>query len=188
MSTTDVRRPGTSTTTGRDRVAECARHLHADGYVNVQGDEPFIRPDAIDMVVSALAAEQDPAVMAINAYTPIADPAAVVNRNVVKVTLRADGSALAFSRHPIPYPHAERPVYLRQMGLYGFTSGGLEAFARLRPGPVEKAESIEMMRFLEHSLGVPMVRADDDGIAVDTPGDLIRAEALMRREGLHGSS
>jgi hypothetical protein len=45
-----------------------------------------------------------------------------------------------------------------------------------------------MMRFLEHSLGVPMVRADDDGIAVDTPGDLIRAEALMRREGLHGSS
>jgi 3-deoxy-manno-octulosonate cytidylyltransferase (CMP-KDO synthetase) len=165
--------------TGTDRVAECARRIEADGYVNVQGDEPLVSPTAIDTVIAALTCDEAFGVMAVNAYTPITDPAAVVDHNVVKVALRTDGHALAFSRQPIPYPRAERPSYLRQLGLYGFTPEGLGAFAKLRPGPVEEAESIEMLRFIENGIGVRMTAVDDEGIAVDTPEDLSRAEAVL---------
>ncbi|WP_405657817.1 3-deoxy-manno-octulosonate cytidylyltransferase [Streptomyces sp. NBC_00079] len=163
--------------TGTDRVAECAESLEADVIVNVQGDEPFISPSAIDAVVAVLLTRVTLPHTVANAYAEIDYPAATIDHNVVKVALRADGTALAFSRHPIPYPKGVRPTYLRQLGLYAFTPEALRAFGNLRPGPVEEAEGIEMLRFLEHSLPVAMVRVEDEGIAVDTPADLARAAA-----------
>lgn len=169
--------------TGTDRVAECAQQSgfrDFDGYINVQGDEPLISPDSIDTVAEALRSQADDAVTAINAYSDLDDPSAVCDHNVVKVTLRVDGSALAFSRQPIPYPHtATHPTYLRQLGLYGFTPIGLRDFAATTPGPIERAEGIEMLRFLENGPAVQMVKVNDNGIAVDTPQDLQRAQALL---------
>lgn len=164
--------------TGTDRVAECAESLGADIIVNVQGDEPFISPAAIDAVCAVFLTPVGPRPAVANAYTELESPAAVIDHNVVKVALRGDGTALTFSRHPIPYPKDVRPTYLRQLGLYAFTPEALRAFASLRPGPVELAEGIEMLRFLEHSRPVTMVRVQDEGVAVDTPADLERAASL----------
>ncbi|MFE0187606.1 3-deoxy-manno-octulosonate cytidylyltransferase [Streptomyces sp. NPDC059008] len=165
--------------TGTDRVAECAEHLPADGYINVQGDEPFIDPAAIDAVSEAVVHLD--AVPVVNAYTHIADTAAAIDHNVVKVVISADNNALMFSRQPIPYPRGDHPAYFRQLGLYGFTAAGLGIFRKLDLGPLERAEGVEMLRFIEHSHSVRMLPVVDTGLAVDTPEDLVRARSLLQR-------
>ncbi|MEJ8639073.1 3-deoxy-manno-octulosonate cytidylyltransferase [Streptomyces sp. MS2.AVA.5] len=164
--------------TGTDRVAEVAERLPAEAYINVQGDEPFISPTAIDAISEAL--EYLPSgALAANAYTELADVGAVLDHNVVKVVVSAQGEALMFSRQPIPYPKGERPKYLRQLGLYGFTGPALQRFRQLQQGPLERAEGVEMLRFVEHGHAVQMIPVEDDGVAVDTPEDLARAESLL---------
>ncbi|MBB4984131.1 3-deoxy-manno-octulosonate cytidylyltransferase [Streptomyces nymphaeiformis] len=165
--------------TGTDRVAECAAHLPADAYINVQGDEPFISPAAIDAVSEALE-HLAPGTLAVNAYTVLDDVGAVLDHNVVKVVVDAEENALVFSRQPIPYPRGDRPRYRRQLGLYGFTGAALNLFRRLPQGPLERTEGVEMLRFVEHGHGVRMLPVIDDGLAVDTPEDLARAGSLLR--------
>lgn len=167
--------------TGTDRVAECAELLPADAYINVQGDEPFISPAAIDAVSEALE-HLAHGTLAVNAYTELDDVGAVLDHNVVKVVIDAQHKALLFSRQPIPYPRGDRPRYLRQLGLYGFTSSALSLFRHLPQGPLERTEGVEMLRFVEHGHGVRMLSVPDHGIAVDTPDDLARASMLLRSE------
>jgi 3-deoxy-manno-octulosonate cytidylyltransferase (CMP-KDO synthetase) len=164
--------------TGTDRVAEVAERLPADAYINVQGDEPFIAPDAIDAIAEALE-RLPPGSLAVNAYTDLVDVGAVLDHNVVKVVVTTHSEALMFSRQPIPYPKGNRPRYLRQLGLYGFTGPALQRFRKLRPGPLERAEEVEMLRFIEHGYRVKMIAVADRGLAVDTPEDLVRAEGLL---------
>ncbi|MEU3164045.1 3-deoxy-manno-octulosonate cytidylyltransferase [Streptosporangium sp. NPDC006930] len=167
--------------TGTDRVAECLRYLKADGYLNVQGDEPFVSPAAIDAVSTALALS-GPSAIAVNACAPLREVASVLDHNVVKVVTRADGAALMFSRQPIPYPRDSRPAYVRQLGLYGFTPTALEAFRALPQGVLEQAEGVEMLRFLEHSMEVRVLLVEDASMSVDTPEDLRRAHLILDRE------
>ncbi|MFD1277611.1 cytidylyltransferase domain-containing protein [Streptomyces kaempferi] len=150
----------------------------AEAYINVQGDEPFISPTAIDAISEALE-YLPPGALAVNAYTELAEVGAVLDHNVVKVVVSAQGEALMFSRQPIPYPKGERPKYLRQLGLYGFTGPALQRFRQLQQGPLERAEGVEMLRFVEHGHAVQMITVEDDGVAVDTPEDLARAESLL---------
>ncbi|XKK60766.1 3-deoxy-manno-octulosonate cytidylyltransferase [Streptomyces sp. ARC32] len=164
--------------TGTDRVAEVAERLPAEAYINVQGDEPFISPTAIDDMVNALEYLSSDT-LAVNAYTELADVSAVLDHNVVKVVVVARGEALMFSRQPIPYAKGERPTYLRQLGLYGFTGSALRRFRQLQQGPLERAEGVEMLRFVEHGYAVQMIPVADNGLAVDTPEDLARAEILL---------
>ncbi|MEU6014348.1 hypothetical protein ABZ826_09895 [Streptomyces sp. NPDC047515] len=84
-----------------------------------------------------------------------------------------------FSRRPIPYPQGGWPKYLRQLGLYGFTGPALKRFRQLQQGPLERAEGVEMLRFVEHGHAVQMIPVVDDGVAVDTPEDLARAGHLL---------
>ncbi|MFJ5845484.1 3-deoxy-manno-octulosonate cytidylyltransferase [Streptomyces sp. NPDC092903] len=164
--------------TGTDRVAEVAERLRAEAYINVQGDEPFISPTAIDAVAEALK-HLPPGTLTVNAYTELVDVGAVLDHNVVKVVIAARGEALMFSRQPIPYPKGDRPKYLRQLGLYGFTGEALQQFRQLQQGPLERAEGVEMLRFVEHGQAVRMIPVEDDGVAVDTPEDLVRASGLL---------
>ncbi|MFE2498578.1 3-deoxy-manno-octulosonate cytidylyltransferase [Streptomyces scopuliridis] len=164
--------------TGTDRVAEVAERLQAEAYINVQGDEPFISPAAIDSVSEALE-HLSPGTLAVNAYTELVDVGAVLDHNVVKVVVTAQGDALMFSRQPIPYPKGDRPKYLRQLSLYGFTGQSLQRFRQLQQGPLERAEGVEMLRFVEHGHAVQMIPVADDGVAVDTPEDLVRANGLL---------
>ncbi|MEU4897621.1 3-deoxy-manno-octulosonate cytidylyltransferase [Streptomyces sp. NPDC044780] len=168
--------------TGTDRVAEVAERLPAKAYINVQGDEPFISPTAIDDISEALE-YKPPGTLAVNAYAELHDPGAVLDHNVVKVVVSAQSKALMFSRQPIPYPKGDRPKYLRQLGLYGFTGSALQHFLQLQQGPLERAEGVEMLRFVEHGHAVQMVPVLDDGVAVDTPEDLARAERLFNQYG-----
>ncbi|WP_330336444.1 cytidylyltransferase domain-containing protein [Streptomyces sp. NBC_00557] len=149
--------------TGTDRVAECAERLPADAYINVQGDEPFISPTAIDAVSQAME-HLASGTLAVNACTELDDAGAVLDHNVVKVVVDAEHNALMFSRQPIPYPRGDRPRYLRQLGLYGFTRTVLNTFRHLPQGPLERTEGVEMLRFIEHGHGVWMLRAADQRV------------------------
>lgn len=86
-----------------------------------------------------------------------------------------------FSRQPIPYPRSGQATYLRQLGYYAFTKEGLDAFRNLEQGPLEQAEEVEMLRLLEH--GTAYGWSPSDGIAVDTPEDLVRAGVLLKSAG-----
>ncbi|MET7901944.1 hypothetical protein ABZS86_10785 [Streptomyces sp. NPDC005355] len=114
-----------------------------------------------------------------NAYTDLPYAPAVLNHNVVKVVVETEGNALRFSRQPNPYPSGNRPSYLRQLGLYGFTGEALTLFRQLPEGPLERAEGVEMLRFVEHGHGVRKLCVEDDGLSVDTREDLLRAGALL---------
>lgn len=172
--------------TGTDRLSECVGLVAADYYVNIQGDEPMIAPAAVSAVVGALQRCGDPQVAAANGCAALHDPSDVMNSNVVKAVLSVSGRAMYYSRSPVPHPKSAAARYRRQLGLYCFTRQGLELFGTLRPGPVELAETVEMMRFIEHDRDVLMVEVQDDSVPVDTPADLERVRALMAAQGPAG--
>lgn len=162
--------------TGTDRVAEVASKIQADYYVNIQGDEPFIEPEAIKSVVKAIINCDNPLVQATNAYTPMQDISDVIDTNTVKVVMDVNQQALAYSRQPIPYPKANIAKYNKQLGLYAFKQSGLQIFSENAPANLESIEGVEMYRLLEHGYSVQMVETNDTSISVDTPSDLIRVQ------------
>ena len=162
--------------TGTDRVAEVASKIQADYYVNIQGDEPFIEPNAIKLVVQAITGCDNPLIQAANAYTPMQDTSDVVDTNTVKVIMDVNRRALAYSRQPIPYPKANIAKYYKQLGLYAFKHSGLQIFSENTPANLEGVEGVEMYRLLEHGYSIQMVETNDDSISVDTPSDLIRVQ------------
>lgn len=165
--------------TGTDRVAEAAEKIEAECYVNIQGDEPLLDPNAIKAVVNGLVNCEDSRVMASNAYAAILQPSDVIDTNVVKVITSLHGNALAYSRMPIPYPKGKSATFNRQLGLYAFRKSGLQIFVEHSPGSIEEAEGVEMYRLIEHDYRVRMVKTSDDSISVDTPEDLERVAKRM---------
>ena len=174
--------------TGTERVAEVAGRLDCEAVVNIQGDEPLIDPALIDRVADALAqAELSTAAVALR------DPADYDNPNVVKVVVSATGRALYFSRRTIPYLReaADRSVneqlaafaFRKHLGIYGYRRGALLRLVRLPVSPLEAAEKLEQLRALENDLPILVVSADQEGIGVDVPSDVARAEALLRAAG-----
>ena len=162
--------------TGTDRVAEVASQIQADYYINIQGDEPFIEPEAIKLVAQAIIDCDNPLVQAANAYTSIQDTSDVVDTNTVKVVMDVNQRALAYSRQPIPYPKANTAKYSKQLGLYAFKQSGLQVFSENLPASLEKVEGVEMYRLLEHGYSIQMVKTNDVSISVDTPSDLKRVQ------------
>ena len=162
--------------TGTDRVAEVASQIQADYYINIQGDEPFIEPEAIKLVAQAIIDCDNPLVQAANAYTSMQDISDVVDTNTVKVVMDVNQRALAYSRQPIPYPKANTAKYSKQLGLYAFKQSGLQVFSENLPASLEKVEGIEMYRLLEHGYSIQMVKTNDVSISVDTPSDLKRVQ------------
>jgi CMP-2-keto-3-deoxyoctulosonic acid synthetase len=113
------------------------------------------------------------------------DPALIRDPNYVKVAVDASWNALLFSRSPIPFvrdPSAS-PTFWEHIGVYAFRREALLAFARLPAGPLERAEKIECLRFLEHGYRMRMVPTAYMGVEIDTPQDLVRAERLLAGTG-----
>jgi len=162
--------------TGTDRVAEVASQIQADYYINIQGDEPFIEPEAIKLVAQAIIDCDNPLVQAANAYTSMQDISDVVDTNTVKVVMDVNQRALAYSRQPIPYPKANTAKYSKQLGLYAFKQSGLQVFSENLPASLEKVEGVEMYRLLEHGYSIQMVETNDVSISVDTLSDLNRVQ------------
>ena len=174
---------------GTDRIAEAvdALRLPDDAVVvNLQGDEPLMPPALLARVAAALAA--DPQAAIATAAHPIEGLDAFRNPNVVKVVLDARGGALLFSRAPVPWPRdavdSVPPGALRHVGLYAYRAGFLRAWPALARSPIEQIESLEQLRALWHGHRITVLVVDEAPPAgVDTPEDLKRVRALLRRTG-----
>lgn len=164
---------------GTDRLAEAARVIPASVYVNVQGDEPMMSPQNVDRVVETLLA--DPARQIATLAIGIGEDEAR-DPNAVKVAVAGDGRALYFSRSPIPFFRAGEPRYRKHLGIYAYRAATLEVIASLPPSALERAESLEQLRWLEAGFEIWVGEAVSDSIGVDTPEDMARAERLMRKE------
>jgi 3-deoxy-manno-octulosonate cytidylyltransferase (CMP-KDO synthetase) len=166
--------------TGSDRLAEVARKIEADIYVNVQGDEPLIEPEAIDAVARCLIDALLRGIEVSTGYIDHCDDADLDNPSVGHLVPTLDGCVMAMSRLPIPYPMAETMRRTRHVGLYAFTRAALARYAAWERGPVERAESIELLRFLEHGERVACVTVAPGSIGVDHPADAERVAAIIR--------
>ena len=164
---------------GTDRAAEAVRQTDAEIIVNIQGDEPMIDPPSIDNAVKALI--DDPLLDVSTLGLPISDPAQIADPNVVKVVTSSAGMALYFSRAPIPYDRAGAGggTVMKHLGMYVYRRSFLLKYAALEPTALERTERLEQLRILQHGYGIKVVKANRDSIGIDTPEDLIKAEALF---------
>lgn len=172
---------------GTDRVARAVRVLErARGrrfktVVNLQGDEPFIRPATI-RAVARLLDRARPAGDLSTAVVPLADARRAGEPNLVKAVVAQDGRCLYFTRAPAPYPARDaKPAYFQHIGIYGYTRAALARFVRLPPSPLERLESLEQLRALEDGMTIAAAVVADATIAIDTANDLARAARLKRK-------
>lgn len=163
---------------GTDRLVEIARHEQADIYLNVQGDEPLLRPADVDKLVKALC--DNPHMAAATPCYPISAGQAL-DPNLVKVVRNDAGQALYFSRAPIPYDRdGEKQIqYWGHVGMYAYRPAALAVFAAHAPGELERAEKLEQLRLLQHGIGIQMVELPPCAPGVDTEKDLERVRALL---------
>lgn len=162
---------------GTDRLYAVSQTVAADIYVNVQGDEPFLRPEHIDDILRPFA---KPGVD-VTTLKVKCSPANVANPNAVKVVTAGDGRALYFSRATIPYDRDARGgvEYWKHLGLYAYRRGALERFAALAPGVLEQTERLEQLRLLENGMSLYVEETEFDTVGVDTEEDLRRAEEIL---------
>ena len=163
---------------GTDRIAEVATLIHADVYVNVQGDLPFIEPADLDALVAPMRADETIAMATL--ATPIIDALEWNNPSVVKVVCGVDGNALYFSRSPIPHMRdgGMPKQALRHIGVYAYRRDFLLKFAALPEGVLERIEKLEQLRALEHGYTIRVVASVKPSLEVDTATDLARARDL----------
>jgi 3-deoxy-manno-octulosonate cytidylyltransferase (CMP-KDO synthetase) len=161
---------------GTDRIAEVAAKVHADIYINVQGDQPFTDPRDLDAVAAPMLSDAtiDMATLA----TPIADLEEFRNPTKVKVVCDASGNALYFSRSPIPYPRdleGVPPGALRHIGIYAYRRDFLMRFASMAQGKLEQLEKLEQLRALENGYRIRVVASVSPSLEIDTAEDLAKA-------------
>jgi 3-deoxy-manno-octulosonate cytidylyltransferase (CMP-KDO synthetase) len=170
---------------GTDRVAEVARGLDADIIVNLQGDEPLIDPDSLDLLTDLLRRDSgcDMATLAV----PLRRVEQWRDPNCVKVVLDNAGRALYFSRSPIPFVrdgqpdfNASPPSFLQHLGLYAYRREFLFRLASLPPGPLEKLEKLEQLRVLASGRPISVGVVDQASVGVDTYEDYERFVRLYR--------
>ena len=163
---------------GTDRVHAVARNGHADIYVNIQGDEPLLKPQHLTALLR-------PFVLAhaqVSTLKVLCSPENIANPNAVKVVTASDGHALYFSRSTIPYDRdVTAPQYWKHIGLYAYRKATLERFPTLPHSLLEHAERLEQLRFLENGIPIHVEPTNFDTIGVDTEEDLHRVEALLTR-------
>lgn len=168
---------------GLDRVAEAVEKLsdapNADPgsvFVNLQGDEPFLEPEAIDRLVRLF---ERPEVRMATLATPLPSDE-VADPSRVKVVLDREGRALYFSRAAIPAGHGGDVPALLHLGIYAYRRDTLLQLARLAPAPLERAERLEQLRALWHSIPIHVAVGEWHAVGVDTPEDLARARTRFR--------
>src|ERR1700761_8432381 len=161
---------------GSDRVHAVSRQIPSDIVVNIQGDEPMLRPAHID----ALLAPFHRSGIDAQVTTPCT-PEEIADPNAVKVALAEDGRALYFSRSTIPFDRdrSGNIVYRKHLGLYAYRRAALERFAVLPPHPLETAERLEQLRLLAHNIPIYVEQTPHTAIGVDTEADLERVAAIL---------
>jgi len=167
---------------GTDRCCEALDLLKTkyDAVVNIQGDEPFIDPKQIDLLVDLIVRDDTPLA---SLAKRIDDADELFSPNAVKVVVNQEGNAMYFSRNPIPFMrNVDRDEWLvkgrfyKHIGIYAYKADVLHQVARMEPSALEQAESLEQLRWLENGLAIRMALSDAENISIDTPDDLHRAE------------
>jgi len=175
---------------GTERTGEVLRILKNeddscafDVVVNIQGDEPFIAPEQIEKVVNCF---RDPKAEISTLIKPVNNAAELFNPNVVKVVVNRNGNAMYFSRQPIPFLRSvekeewlEHHTYYKHIGIYAFRSQVLELVVNLTASPLEKAESLEQLRWIENGFSIITAVTDIETVAVDTPEDLLKLTNIL---------
>jgi 3-deoxy-manno-octulosonate cytidylyltransferase (CMP-KDO synthetase) len=168
---------------GSDRIAEAVADLDVDIVVNVQGDEPFVNKDALLKLLNVFYENDGSNVQVASIMQQIKNDKQVSDPNYVKVAVDKNMNALMFSRSPIPYRRntEAEPIYYEHIGIYAFRKQALMTFTNWDITPLEDAEKIECLRYLENGVPIKMVISEYMGIEIDTPEDLVRAETLITR-------
>jgi 3-deoxy-manno-octulosonate cytidylyltransferase (CMP-KDO synthetase) len=163
---------------GTDRVHAVSQLIPADIYVNIQGDEPLLKPEHLTALLSPF----DRAHVEVSTLKVLCNAENVNNPNAVKVVTAADGRALYFSRATIPYDRDKAgPQYWKHIGLYAYRKSALDRFPTLPVSTLEQVERLEQLRFLENGISLYVEATDFDTIGVDTEDDLRRVETLLSR-------
>jgi len=163
---------------GTDRIAEAAEEINADIIVNVQGDTPFVKREPLEKLLKQF---DDPSVQVASMMQVLTKQAEIDDPNFVKVAVDENRNSLFFSRSVIPHPRdADVPVvYYEHIGVYGFRKKMLLDFTKWPVTPLEAAEKIECLRYLEHGIPLRMIVVDYMGVEIDTPEDLEKAARLI---------
>jgi 3-deoxy-manno-octulosonate cytidylyltransferase (CMP-KDO synthetase) len=167
---------------GTDRIHAISHRHDAGIYVNIQGDEPFLRPEHITALLKPFA---QPHVDVTTLKVPCT-PENVTNPNAVKIVTATDGRALYFSRATIPYDRdaapghgTSTPQYWKHIGLYAYRKAALQRFPALPPSTLERTERLEQLRFLENGISLYVEPTEIDTVGVDTEADLKVAEQML---------
>ena len=168
--------------TGSDRIAEAAESIQADIIINVQGDEPFIESESLRALIDCFREDHQQLIDLASLMVAITDQTAINNPNVVKVVTDLTGKALYFSRSAIPFHRDLGPGArcYKHKGVYAFRRSALLAFPKLIVGPLERAEKIEAIRYLEHGKRLQMIETSVDAPGIDTRADLEDAIANFK--------
>lgn len=168
---------------GTDRVYQACKNIEGDIILNVQGDEPLVKPE---MIRDLIAAFQDPEVQMATLKKKIANIEELENPNVVKVITDQFGDALYFSRFAIPYDRENKtPIdRYKHIGIYGYKKSFLEKFVTLPQTKLEKTECLEQLRALENGYKIRVKETLLQSIGVDQPSDIAEVEKLMKKEGI----
>lgn len=163
---------------GTDRLVEVMEHVDADIYINLQGDEPLVRPEDVEQLARGMVA--DTTVDVGTLYHAIDDEEAM-NPNAVKVVLGHEGNALYFSRSPIPYPREKgtHPGFKKHVGVYAYRKRILEQYAHLPASSLEQTEQLEQLRLLSAGLRIRAFEVAPTGLGVDTPECLEKVRAVL---------
>ena len=169
---------------GTDRCFEAYQQYNQpfEYVINIQGDEPFIKPEQINLVAACF---DNPQTQLATLIKKIESPEELFNVNSPKVVFNKSGEALYFSRQPIPYcrnvPNDiwhRQHTYYKHIGIYGYRTDILEQITKLPPSALELAESLEQLRWLEHGFKIATAITEFETIGIDTPEDLERVKQL----------
>ena len=166
---------------GSDRIAEAVADMQIDIVVNVQGDEPFVQKKPLESLLQVFKDDKSNAIQVASLVQLLKDPALVQDPNYVKVAVDMQMNALFFSRSVIPYARNKEIdiPYYEHIGVYAFRKDALLQFTQWPMTPLESAEKIECLRYLEHGIPMKMVLTEYMGVEIDTPEDLLKAAQLL---------
>ena len=169
--------------TGSDRIAEAVKDIDCDIVVNVQGDEPFLKTEPLRQLIEVFDNDENEEVSLASLKIKLTEQEEVESPNNVKVITDKEGFALYFSRSVIPYPRNKEGVeYFKHIGVYAFRKNALLKFAQLEMKPLEIAEKIECLRYLEYGMKIKMIETDFVGVGIDVPEDLEKARLILEKE------
>ncbi|MGV8914715.1 MAG: 3-deoxy-manno-octulosonate cytidylyltransferase [Kaistella sp.] len=168
--------------TGSDRIAAAVANIDCDIIVNVQGDEPFLKKGPLQQLMSVFEDDPEEKISLASLKIKLYGKEEVENPNNVKVITDNQGFALYFSRSPIPFAREQNleTEYFKHIGVYAFRKKALLKFAALPMRPLEIAEKIECIRYLEYGMKIKMIETDFLGVGIDVPEDLEKARAILK--------